>query len=722
MTEIESQSNPEPESLQSGIAALQDTVDPFEDDPPYPVNGIAMPSGVVTHGGSGVERVWPAETLREAADLLVGKSIVQDFHPASAEQAPPSAIIGQITDTGFSEEEGLLFEGEITNQEAARKIDRGYFEVSVRPAIAQERYDADADAHIVEAIADFLDIALVDWGAAHGNAISVGSNPSIAALSQHLLENTRLSTDALQETAVSEPNWEGYSTAEWSAPSLQGTFNGDLDAARNSATFIRDGGESFGDLSLFVVDGERQLNLNALDSAWQLATQTDDVSDDEASRLRSLYESIAETARDAGEISDSEWEDSWQPRIGGDSDTDANARTYTNASTTVMTAPSDALQEDSEGQTRLDVWAEFLAGLSGSVDTDGANFGALHTLIAAEVENVGPPDVAEVIPPELFEDSLSMDDARDAIASLVSDDDEGDSDEDIEEGDEENEESESNSDDTEANADESTWRYEPTSTIGALFMRELELTGTTPDRCKTIKDGAKTFDPDSDAIARDILGLKDEDQTDLTDVSFNTGDPVDSEAADRLVSPDADEEDPKTVKRRREDEPQDGNLATAGIGEDDDPVGSQALGRPDPREETDEEPAPSVKRGNRNLSETESGEDSIVSEMMQRGDPRDETDEEPMQTIKRDPDDPDSDYSEATIDEDDSLGRQALDLPDPVEEPDEEPDPSVKDNTEQDLTDASTLVGGDQVAQDFVGVEDSDIDEDDESNTAEADD
>lgn len=311
------------DSLQSGIAVLQDTPDPFAGDPPYPVSGIAMPAGITTHGGSGLEREWPAETLREAADLLVGKSIVQDFHPATREQAPASAIIGQITDAGYSDSTGLEFRGEITDQEAAQKIDRGYLEVSVRPAIGEERTDPRSGGRVVESIADFLDIALVDQGAADGNSIAVGDNPSIAALSQRWLSDSTM-FDALQDTTVSDPEYNGYSTAEWSAPSLDGTFDGDMDAARDSATLIRDGGEDFGDLSLFVVDGDGDLNLNALDSAWQMASSTDDVSEDEVSRLRSMYEGLAEQARESGSMPDSMWEDDWANRV-DDNATEANA-------------------------------------------------------------------------------------------------------------------------------------------------------------------------------------------------------------------------------------------------------------------------------------------------------------------------------------------------------------------------------------------------------------
>lgn len=414
--------SPSLESVQSGVVALasQSRVDPFGKSGPYPVSGIAMPEDVVTRGASGVERLWPSDTLRAAADALKGKSIVTDFHPAEPRQAPGTTIIGQIHDAGYEDGVGLRFSGEVSDREMAKKIDRGYLEVSTRPAIGAEVYDESQDLRIVEAIDDWLDIAVVDQGAAAGNMIEMGSDPAVAALEHRLQVQTDADSDA--DTDIDAP--------ESNSPTDE------LATASNSTLSAQKG----------------------------IASLQEDGDDDESG--------------------------------GGGSSSDGG---------------DDSGNED----TRLDTWATFIASIS-DINLDNANLNALYRLIAAEIDGVTPPDVGEVLPQDALDGSLTADDVKQRIGGLIGGDD----------------------NDTEANI----LNINSTdSGLTAALKHSVSLTGSTPDRCGSIKDGAKPIGALHDGIAHSVL-------------------------------------------------PQQGNGEKVNIGDDGDHVSRQALGLEDTAEDKEREP------------------------------------------------------------------------------------------------------------------------------------
>ena len=172
---------PTPSPTSRGIAVLQDeTFDP--DAGPWPVSGVAMSPGV-THGASGTPRLWPAETLRAAAEdnLLDDRPIVKNFHELSG-QAPADDVIGRVIETNYVDDVGLVYEGEISDAEIAEKVAHGYLEVSTVPFIGAESYDSTHDAQRVDRIDGFRDIAVVATGAVEDNSIELGANPALAAL------------------------------------------------------------------------------------------------------------------------------------------------------------------------------------------------------------------------------------------------------------------------------------------------------------------------------------------------------------------------------------------------------------------------------------------------------------------------------------------------------------------------------------------------------------
>lgn len=567
-------STPDTESLQSGIAALNDATDPFTEPGPYPVSGLAMPEGVVTRGGSGKTRLWPAETLRDAADMLEEKSIVVDFHPAQDVQASAGNIVGKILDTGYEEGVGLRFSGELTDRETAKKVDRDYLEVSTRPGVAQERYDSDRDLYVVEEIADFLDIALVDWGAASGNDIDLGSAPAVAALARSALIDPPAGdwdTDALQLSEARTPNYSGTETQSWGdipADTLShytdnldipGEQWGDLpqDARQQIAnhTLLGDpDGDSADEGIVFpVVNASTgSLNRGALEAVRGGRGQSADLPSDTYASAYSV----------AGRLLNDEFD------ADVETDFEANAATTPITTNELQPMPTDALQED----TRLDVWANFLADLSGTADIDLTN---LHRLLAAEIPGAEVSDVAGILDADTFASGLDAADARETISQLV--------DTDTDESDE-SEQGESETEEPEPEANQ-------VDGVTAALQHELNMTGETPDRCRTIKDGAMTINPEESAIARDVLGIPDDAET--IDISSDS-------LAREALGLQTDDED--------EDEPEGETVDL-----DDAPIARHLLGIED--DEDEEESDPAVKSYGDRVRAQATGDDGDIQEV-----------------------------------------------------------------------------------------------------------
>lgn len=195
----------------NGIAVLADenTVDGSST---WRVSGVALSEDTTTLGGSGRQRFWPAATLREAADQLEGRHIVKNFHDLQG-SANADDVIGQITQSGYQPGVGIVFEGEILDEDIARKVEHEFLDVSSVPGVGSESYDSSRDAYVVEEISGFRDIAVVPDGADQGNEISLGENPAVAALSREALAHP---WDALQDTP--DPEEDGPTVEDEDGP------------------------------------------------------------------------------------------------------------------------------------------------------------------------------------------------------------------------------------------------------------------------------------------------------------------------------------------------------------------------------------------------------------------------------------------------------------------------------------------------------------------------
>ncbi|QBI90013.1 putative prohead protease protein [Halobacterium phage ChaoS9] len=295
--------NPEKhERLSSGVATVVEALaeGSDEDDDVYEVRIVPIGEGDVTTGQSGEPTHWDRETLLQAveqgafdgAKLLKGRP--GEGHKEMLDQADPDEIIGGVDEWTYEEGVGPVGHGKVLDERMAKLIDHDLVDVSPDMFRLLDGYDEELGANTVDEILDVPYITVLDRGAAPSNTIDPATAEALGLPAGERGPDAGVEQLA-EDVTVSRPDWDGISQDTWETPTLEGTFDGDIEVARESATVIRDDGESFSnDLSLFILNGEGELNINALESAWTLAPQTADVDDDLVDELRSMYESIAE--------------------------------------------------------------------------------------------------------------------------------------------------------------------------------------------------------------------------------------------------------------------------------------------------------------------------------------------------------------------------------------------------------------------------------------------
>lgn len=176
----------ETDIFEGGIATLSaDSTPEFDSEAPFEINGVAIPVNTVVNGGQNVDHFFPEEVLQNATGLLEGAPIVKNFHDIEG-QASADNVIGRVTNDGFQKGVGLVFEGEITDQDIAEKISHGFLDVSPSPARSLGEFNESMGAQRVDRLVDFRDIAVVANGQP-GAKVEIGPNPAVEALSRDAL-------------------------------------------------------------------------------------------------------------------------------------------------------------------------------------------------------------------------------------------------------------------------------------------------------------------------------------------------------------------------------------------------------------------------------------------------------------------------------------------------------------------------------------------------------
>lgn len=216
--------NSEKDNPDGGIATLSaDAVDDFNSEAPYEVSGVALPVNTVVNGGQNTDHYYTESVLQDAAEQLEGQQIVKNFHDLEG-QASADQVIGKINDAGYEKGVGLVFSGEIVDNEVAEKVAQGYLDVS--PTVARQlgEYDDAMGAQMVERVSGFRDLAVVANGQP-GASIEPGGNPAVTALSMDALSRgfDVLNSDDEEPEEPEEDDGEDEDVVEDSPPEEEET-------------------------------------------------------------------------------------------------------------------------------------------------------------------------------------------------------------------------------------------------------------------------------------------------------------------------------------------------------------------------------------------------------------------------------------------------------------------------------------------------------------------
>jgi hypothetical protein len=142
---------------------------------PYTVHGVAIGPNDVTNGKNEL-KIWPEETLREAAETLEGVPLNKNHDSKRVE-----SVVAEVVAAEYEPDVGVIFEAEVDDEAVATKIARGRLEVS--PHACHRADGEDDEGRLIVTDARSLDLAVVPRGASPSNYIESGQSEMLAALS-----------------------------------------------------------------------------------------------------------------------------------------------------------------------------------------------------------------------------------------------------------------------------------------------------------------------------------------------------------------------------------------------------------------------------------------------------------------------------------------------------------------------------------------------------------
>lgn len=192
------------------------------DDGLYPVTGIAIGPYDLTRGHlSGEKKLWRPEVLEEAAQTLQGKKIVVNHENRDARE-----VVGEILEAKYDEDRGVVYRGEIDDDELASKIEKEWLDVSPRIIHDSDMEERDG-IKIPQTIHRFDNLSIVSKGAAKSNELRLGNPEELAAEidSEFDIDDERVAEYQEVELQESEDNFSEYlyddrSSAEGASESL----------------------------------------------------------------------------------------------------------------------------------------------------------------------------------------------------------------------------------------------------------------------------------------------------------------------------------------------------------------------------------------------------------------------------------------------------------------------------------------------------------------------
>jgi hypothetical protein len=159
-------------------------IDDENDGPPWHFGGIAVAAGDVLHMDNGTRVLFTDEELKKAAETQAGEPLTRD-HPEDNKgraKYPPDTdeTFGKVQKSGWvATAEGVGYEATTHDEDIARGVQAGSYEVSVHPFFDTEPYDGD-EADVKATNIAFGDLSVVGKGDSPSNTVEFGPNQALA--------------------------------------------------------------------------------------------------------------------------------------------------------------------------------------------------------------------------------------------------------------------------------------------------------------------------------------------------------------------------------------------------------------------------------------------------------------------------------------------------------------------------------------------------------------
>lgn len=169
-----------------GMTARFDEGQSLDAPGPWTISGVALAEDEITRDPERGMLLWPAATLREAAASLEGQPVTAN-HPETGDggiEYPPNIenSIGRITDAGYVDGVGVVYEATLSDEDVARKIRDGILDVSPDIGYTADGTDPETGAWVAED-AMFVQLGVVSKGAGPNNSVQLGPSRALASLS-----------------------------------------------------------------------------------------------------------------------------------------------------------------------------------------------------------------------------------------------------------------------------------------------------------------------------------------------------------------------------------------------------------------------------------------------------------------------------------------------------------------------------------------------------------
>lgn len=212
-------------------AVVTATASLADSDDTTTVHGVAIGANELTNGKYGLKK-WPADELQQAASSLTGHEVTYLYNDPTKHGGER---IGRVTDAGYQEGVGVLYEATLDDPDVADDLSLGQLDVSIEAANASGvDTDDETGADILRDF-DFEGLAVVERGAAPSNYTAAGpaeENPAVAALSAGDIEG--MLNNHQQDATATDINVDDPSTNASSADTTADESDADDGSDDNS--------------------------------------------------------------------------------------------------------------------------------------------------------------------------------------------------------------------------------------------------------------------------------------------------------------------------------------------------------------------------------------------------------------------------------------------------------------------------------------------------------